>query len=486
MIENLLLSLPKRPDILAIQLGASFILMVLLAGIMFVVPPLQVAVAVASILIVIYFFTRPLFALFAIFIGRGVLDLLWWIPGTIAGLNMLQLFSAAVFVLVATQLFLDLKRMQTHPLFRVFLIYLVLMVIATLRSDDIARNLDSIVRYTSPFILLFMVSIYFTDRKLRHGLLLFIAVVGLIPLISSLYHLGSGQMNAYNLHGYDRLLGGYKNLHNMALMTLVFLTLWTFWLIQARSMFHSIVLIGIIALSCLTLYKTYIRTGILGFAIFIAAVLLVSRRYRTLATTVLVSGVAIAISPDLQDRFGDLLLMFDTENVMLDKRKLGSGRWGIWSMSMNEYMARPMWDKILGIGLGGQRLMTLDWVKMFHSKHITLDPHNDQLLLLYQIGPIGVGCYLAMQWGVFKSAREILNMPHADRFARSLAIFTMGSTVMVFVTNSVSNSFVHRTSPGWYYWCFCGLLFAEYADLKRKAAKAEMEIKALPEPATST
>ena len=117
MLENVLLSLPKRPDILAIQMAASFILMALLAGIMFVVPPLQVAVSVASILIVLYFFTRPLFALVAIFIGRGVLDLLWWIPGTIAGLNMLQLFSAAVFVLVSTQLFLDLKRMQDHPLF---------------------------------------------------------------------------------------------------------------------------------------------------------------------------------------------------------------------------------------------------------------------------------------------------------------------------------------------------------------------------------
>jgi hypothetical protein len=287
-------------------------------------------------------------------------------------------------------------------------------------------------------------------------------------------------MNAYTLHGYDRLLGGYKNLHNMALMTLVFLSLWTFWLIQARSMFHSIVLLGVIGLGCLTLYKTYIRTGILGFAVFVATALLFGKKYRTLAIATVLGAIAMMLSSDLQHRFGDFLLIFDTESVMLDKRKLGSGRWGIWSMSMSEYMAQPMWDKILGIGLGGQRLMTLDWVKLFHSKHITLDPHNDQLLLLYQIGPIGVLCYLAMQWGVFRAAKEILAMPHADRFARTLAIFSISFTAMVFVTNSVSNSFVHRTSPGWYYWCFCGLLFAEYADLKRKAAAADLEIKVVP------
>lgn len=483
MLENVLLSLPKRPDILAIQMAASFILMALLAGIMFVVPPLQVAVSVASILIVLYFFTRPLFALVAIFIGRGVLDLLWWIPGTIAGLNMLQLFSAAVFVLVSTQLFLDLKRMQDHPLFKIFLGYLVLMVIATIRSNDIVRNLDSVVRYTSPFILMFMVSIYFTNREFRRGLLFFIALVGLIPLASSLYHLVSGQMNAYTLHGYDRLLGGYKNLHNMALMTLVFLSLWTFWLVQVRTMIHSVVLVGVIGLGCVTLYKTYIRTGFLGFAVFVAAMMLFAGRYRTLAVTTVLGGIAVGLSADLQDRFGDLLLMFDTENVMLDKRKLGSGRWGIWSMSMSEYMAQPMWDKILGIGLGGQRLMTLDWVKLFHSKHITLDPHNDQLLLLYQIGPFGVLAYLAMQWGVVRAGREILTMEHADRFARTLAIFTMAFTAMVFVTNSVSNSFVHRTSPGWYYWCFCGLLFAEYADLRRRRPVHAPDVQMLRRPA---
>ena len=122
-------------------------------------------------------------------------------------------------------------------------------------------------------------------------------------------------------------------------------------------------------------------------------------------------------------------------------------------------------------------------MKLFHSKHITLDPHNDQLLLLYQIGPFGVLSYLAMQWGVIRVGREIVSMEHADRFARTFAIFTMAFTAMVFVTNSVSNSFVHRTSPGWYYWCFCGLLFAEYADLRRSQTAQAPDVQMLRRPA---
>jgi hypothetical protein len=452
---------------------AGFILLTVLAGIMFLVPPLQVAVSVASILIVIYFFTRPLFALFAIFTLRGILDLLWWIPGTIAGLNMLQLFSASVFILLATQLFLDLKRLQFHPCFKLLLGYLLLMTIAVLRCDDIPRNVDSIVRYTSPFILFFMVSLYFDKQKLRKSLLTIIGLIGIIPLSISLYHIASGQMNTYSLHGYSRLLGGYKNLHNMALMTLLFITIWIFWLSKARTMFHSLICLGMVGLGTLTLYKTYIRTGLLGFAIFIGVLLLMRKNYRVLAFAVAGLVAFILFSPDMQDRFGDLLLLFDSDNITLDKRKLGSGRWGIWSMSMAEFLKRPAWDLILGPGLGAQRLMTLDWVKMFHSHHITLDPHNDLLLLLYQIGPLGVMIYLGFQWKVFETALKVRKMAADDPFALHLANFVAALTVMVVCTNAVSNSFIHRTSPGWYYWCICGLLFAEYNQIIQKKMRAE-------------
>ena len=342
MVEGLLLSLPKRPDILAIQLAASFILLVLLAGVMFLVSPLQVAVSVAAILTVIYFFTRPTIALFSIFCIRGLLDLLWWIPGTIAGLNMLQLFSAAAFCLVATQLFLDLKRMQEHPLFQMFLAYLVFIIIGTLRSDNLLGNLDNIVRYTSPFILFFMVSIYLDKRELRRSLLFFIACIGIVPMALSLYHLASGQMNEYTLHGYDRLMGAYKNLHTMALMSLFFLCVWVFWLTQALLQLQAPGAAGpartrhagpVQELHSNRLARTRhllerhpvlqeAVPGVLGFA-------------------ALMGGVAIIISPDLQDRFSDVFLIFDDEQIMLDKRMLGSGRWGIWTTSLRTFLAHP-------------------------------------------------------------------------------------------------------------------------------------------------
>ena len=170
---------------------------------------------------------------------------------------------------------------------------------------------------------------------------------------------------------------------------------------------------------------------------------------------------------------------------MLDKREIGSGRWGLWTMSMKEYLSLPAWDQILGPGLGQHMVLTLDFVRQFHTrKGFELDPHNDLLLLLYQIGPIGLGIYLWMQWKVLKTAAAVRLLAPTDRFATHLAAYVSAMTVMVFITNIVNNSFIHRASPGWYYWCMCGLLFAEYGQLRREAeAKRPEPLTEVPAPA---
>ncbi len=466
--------MPKRPDILAIQMFASVVLLVLLGGIMFMVPPMQVAVTVAAILTSLYFFTRPYLALFSIFVVRALLDLLWWIPGTIMGLNMLQLFSAAVFVLVSTQWFLDLKRMQNHPCFELFLGFMLLIVIAVFRCESIMANLANIVRYTVPFVLFFMVSIHFSERSSRRGLLYVIACIGVVPVVINLYHFSAGQMHQYTLHGYDRLLGGYKNLHNMALMTLFFTTVWILWMGQVKSWVMTLPLIVMSSAAAFTMYMSYIRTSMLGLGVFIFALIGFHRKYRLLGFAGVLGIAGIVSSPEIQDRFSDVWLLFDNESLTLDKREIGSGRWGLWTMSMREYLRMPMWDQILGPGLGQHLVLTLDFVRQFHTrKGFQLDPHNDLLLLLYQIGPFGMGIYLWMQWKVLKVAAEVRILAAGDKFATHLAAYASAMTVMVFVTNIVNNSFIHRTSPGWYYWCICGLLFAEYGQLKRKQAEQD-------------
>jgi O-antigen ligase len=433
-----------------------------------------------SMIIGFFAIIQPVVALFVVFVARGVFDLLWWIPGTIFGLNMLQVFSGAVAGLTATFFLLEIRRFEKHPCFRPFLVYAGLMAFAFVRnfwSDQrfVLGTADLFVQYTSPFLLLFLASDLFRDRRLRQRLLLVTTLVGVIPIATSLYQYTQGQMGSYYLHGYYRLLGGYKNLHNHAIMMLVFAALFLFWASLPRV--PAALRVGALALAggaVFALYQTFIRTGLLGFGVFLLVFLLTLRRWPVLAAALLGGALFVLIDPIIRERFVDFELLFQWGNPLVDRNDLGSGRWGIWTTSMRGFLDRPLYDIVLGLGLGGHWTLVDRWVKGNQMFIPALDPHNDFLLLLYQVGPIGLAAYVVMVARVIRESRALIR--EADgTWARLLGALVLSFAVVVLVTNGLSNSFVHRTSPAWYFWGFAGLVFAERADVSRRRSAVAVE-----------
>ncbi len=437
-------------------------------------------VVLFSMILGFFALVQPVVALFAVFVARGVFDLLWWIPGTLFGLNMLQVFSGAVAGLTATFFLLEIRRFEKHPCFRPFLVYVGLMTFAFVRNfwsgqRFVLGTADLFVQYTSPFLLLFLSSDLFRERGLRQRLLAVTTLVGAIPITTSLYQFVQGQMGSYYLHGYYRLLGGYKNLHNHAIMMLIFAALLVFWTSYPR--LPLALRAGALALAVgafFALYQTFIRTGLLGLAVFLIAFLVTLRRWPVLALA-LVSGVLfVFLDPVIRERFVDFELLLEWRNPLVDRNDLGSGRWGIWSVSMAGYLNRPFQDVLLGLGLGGHWTLVDRWVKGNQMFIPALDPHNDYLLLLYQVGPAGVIAYVVMVWRVIRECRALIREADGP-WARMLGALVLAFAVVVLVTNGLSNSFVHRTSPAWYFWGFAGLAFAERADLARRRASVPRE-----------
>ena len=62
----------------------------------FYLPALPQIIVLLAVLVTLYFFTQPEVSLLVFFALRMIFDLLWWIPGEVFGLNMLELFSGAV------------------------------------------------------------------------------------------------------------------------------------------------------------------------------------------------------------------------------------------------------------------------------------------------------------------------------------------------------------------------------------------------------
>jgi len=437
-------------------------------------------VILLSMIIGFFALVQPVVALFFVFVARGVFDLLWWIPGTVFGLNMLQLFSGAVAGLTASFFLLEVRRFERHPCFRPFLVYSGLMVFAFARNfffgkSHVLGTADLLVQYTSPFLLLFLSSDLFRDRALRRRLLLIVTLVGVVPICTSLYHYFQGQMGSYYLHGYFRLLGGYKNLHNHAIMMLLFAALFFFWASFPRlPLALRAGALAFVGGACFALYETFIRTGLLGLAVFFLVYLLALRRWSLVGLAVVGAGLFAFLDPVIRERFVDVVLLFQWDNTFLDRDELGSGRWGIWATSLREFSRQDLWNLVLGLGLGGHWDMVAPWVKGYQLATPALDPHNDFLLLLYQVGPVGVAAYVVMVWQVVRESRALVR--EADgTWARLLGALVLALAAVVLVTNAVSNSFVHRTSPAWYFWGFAGLVFAERADLARRRTPVSVE-----------
>lgn len=442
---------------------------VLAAGVVTISPTMMLgaAIAVAGVL---FFLVRPVETLLGAIVFRVFLDILWWVPFEVGGLNLSQLFSGGVFVMLCVIVFLRMRALKSHPAAGWALAMIALLVVATARAIELRADIDILVRYfTSPLMLL-ATTLVFDTGVLRRRMIWLITICACVPVLFSMYELATG-MSGYVLHGYMRLLGGYKNIHNHALVMMCFGLLFLGWTEVVRRRWLRMALWGLVGGCLLAIYFTYTRTGMLGVAISIIVYFLALKRYRLVGAALFAGTVLVLMDPDVQDRFSDLVVFFDPDVDKREMRSLGSGRWGLWSWSMKEYLAQSPVDILAGLGLGGHRITTLDWSRSFHRIGLTLDPHNDYLLLLYQMGPAGVVVYLGMLWATVKSALLVLRHGE-DAWSRGFAASMVGLSAGVLVTNAVSNSFIHRSAPGWYYWTLAGLIVGEAIAVQRRL-KAE-------------
>jgi hypothetical protein len=225
------------------------------------------------------------------------------------------------------------------------------------------------------------------------------------------------------------------------------------------------------------MWWTYVRTAAVGLVAFLAVYLLLERRYK-LVVVGLVGLVAFATtSAVVQDRFSDFSKFYLNDPLEGGRTGLGSGRWDLWTISFSNFLRQPWTNLILGLGLYGYTEVTGEWLSKFSPGGIrSIDPHNDYLTLLYQLGPLAVAAYVFLQWDVARNAYAIAERSD-DPWDRALCHFLCGMTATVLVTNSVSNAFVQRTTLAWYYWGLAGLVFA-----LRAAHEAEWAEKMRPRP----
>ena len=371
---------------------------------------------------------------------RVWLDLLWWVPTPVPKVGLIELVSGAASIAFVAVALRQPLRVRQHPLALPGALLAVACCIGVVRAQSLFRGLEGAFRTLSPLLLALAVSLSIQGRErwVPRGLLL----SALVPLGWSLYSWASGAPGQ-ELHGIERLVGGYKNLHNHALVMAFFAALGAFWASTGeRSKLEraGAAIVGLLALFCL--HKTYVRTGLVFVGVVGGTYLVLERRFRALA--VLGAGVLMAFmaSASLRMRFFDLVAPFVSE--VDDWERLGSSRPRVWRLSVEGFTGLGTVAMILGAGFYG-----------YETFWKGLDPHNEFLSLWFQVGVLGV---VAWTWAMVGSAATLkLRAAGAgEAWRRELAHFAVASIVGALVTCAISNAFFTRITIAWCLWAVVG------------------------------
>ncbi len=167
----------ERSTVLALGLGTALFVVLSVAAMM--LPPAAQLAMVLGAVGVVAFFLRPADVLLAFFLGRVLLDLLWWIPGRVGSLNLMELFTGGVSGLAGVLVALQIRKQARHPCMPAIIPYVVVLAFGGLRNLELRSAAEILVRYVSPIlILLLMTSLMDTRAQRKRVLMSLVAVAG--------------------------------------------------------------------------------------------------------------------------------------------------------------------------------------------------------------------------------------------------------------------------------------------------------------------
>jgi len=358
----------------------------------------------------------------------------------ILGIGLFAILVGAVLMRAAVQ-----KSLRLSPIDGLILAFMTWCIARAVIYFD-GSYISQLTKLLVPMLSYIVVKNVVPDRE-EYRRMIFWIIVGLsVATLLSAGQIASGVSGAVDGVKYQtgllRWQGAYSNSHNFGhSMTLLLMTLVLYVSLrgmhegerQGKSPRAENVLLGILAaIALFCLYKSAVRTAVLGLLVFLGLY-----GYLHNKKSLLLGGAALAVVAVLSTPFWipHLLHEFapDRRGGTPELMELGSGRPTRWANDFAMYARLPIDQQIAGIGIG-VRSMTED---------SEVGGHSDWLRILWDTGIIG---FVLFVWLQILILRAILRMHGSERHV-FLALF-----VAVNIMNAVSNSYIARIQVGQLYY----------------------------------
>lgn len=398
---------------------------------------------------------RPFAALLGLIVLRVVADQLWWLPGELCGINPPELFTGLACGLLGFMAWRERNRLAAEPLAIPVAIFAAFVVQAAPRAPNVHEAFEGILRLTSPFVVALLASVLAERPEQRRAFVTTVLLAGILPIGVAWAMLGSGHDEIIFLHGFPRFRGGYHDIHDLGHSMALFAALGAFELTRRTRPAAGAALGAYVALAAVLMTMSWVRTPMLALLLFTCALLLLERRYRALAAVAVSAVLLVAFVPAVQERFSDIAKLLFEEPTIGGKggsstARLGSGRIYFWRGTLENYVAQDAARVVFGRGLAGQYALNPD---------PGVDAHGEYLSLLAQTGPFGLLAYLGIQ------ATTVVHGWRLRRaqgpWPRAVANLAIAGTLLVSLSNVLTNGYLTRVTIGWMFWGIVGVMFAE-------------------------
>jgi len=389
----------------------------------------------ADLLLQIFYFIRPVMFIYvdARIFGLGFFEIL-----TIA--MVVILFGAFLFSGVDQRRGLD----RLDMVMLAFVGWCGLVTLLQWETSDVKAS----IKWALPFLMFVLLRRMVHSEKdfLRYlrNLVFGFAIIVSVNVVAILQGKGLYSVNWYT--GFERYQGVFKDLHSMA-HTIGFAIMFVFiyiglvrawrgkgaWRTQKLTMLLCAVILPLAAYS---LYKSNVRTVMVGIVVFFGVLLILrSRKYFALYAAGLVA--VWLFSSYVQAVFWDAT---KGKGIGTAVEMAGSGRPFIWKHNLGMYIDLPFEKQVTGLGVGNEiGIMPANGIITSEYRTRAWESHNDYLSALMELGFVGL---ILVVWIYYLLFRYALATPGPSR------PYFLALLVAVIVMNVLSNSYLNRFGLG--------------------------------------
>lgn len=355
-------------------------------------------------------------------------------------LNIGTIVGGCVFVAVVFYFLVRKRALLKYGFVLPATLFLFLNAIGVVLSDNLLVAAIDWFRICSWIVMLvWVVTVFETEKKIERliNACIFAAAISVIVIlvqnVTGAAHYQYGQQVAQRFGWF----GGANSAGFVLLGAFPFVLFRAFRVKGIKRMLY----VGFIMTIAMAVFFTYFRTNWVVFILQIILVLLFKRKQVKTTFSILVlvlPAIVFVISTNryaIETRIDDFYYL-EEENPTV-YRRVGSGRFGIWTDNINAFARAPIFTKMIGRGMGGSASITGGF-----------DGHNDFIDILSNNGLIGLFVYLWFLFTFFKTGR-LLNKTASSAFHRDIA-FLFWIVFISWLARAVFTGTVFNPNGMWY------------------------------------